>query len=426
MNWLAREYGVFRSCPENMRVLLVANMVFALAMPVIDIFVAAYVMRNSRDVSMVMGLQLAIYTGIPLAFVINGFLLERIGSHRLYAMGMLLSGASVAAMMSLGVLTPAGIAITGLLLGGATGFFAANRVLLALSSTTDANRNYYYGVEMFFYTITSVIVPLSVGWLIEDTARHGWFGGERNSAYRIVAGCVCALSVVSAFIVQKGRFDRPQKASFLYFRFHRLWRRMLSLAILKGLAQGYIATAPAMLVLLLVGEEGTLGTILAAGGVLSAFVLYAVGRVAREEHRMHVFAAGLVLFVAGAMANAVLFDATGVLLFLLCLLPAKPLLDIAYFPIQMLVIDKVSSIERRERFGYILNHELGLYIGRLAGCGLFLGMASLVSQVFALKFALLAIGALQLLSIWMARSTLAGVRSASPESLPAMNEVAAR
>ncbi|HVX67895.1 MAG TPA: hypothetical protein VHA11_14885 [Bryobacteraceae bacterium] len=425
MSWFAREYRVYRSCPDNMRLLLAANMIFAFVMPVIDIFVAAYVMRNTRDVSMVVGLQLAIYTGIPLTFLLNGYLLERFGSQHLYGVGMLLSGASVAAMMWLQNVTLAGILATGLCLGAATGLFAANRILLALSATTDLNRNYYYGFELFFYTVASVVAPLAVGWLIEDTARLGWFGGERNSAYRIVAAAVWALSVVSALVVGRGAFGRMRQSGFLYLRFHPLWRKMLILALLKGLAQGYIVTAPAMLVLLLVGQEGTLGTVLAAGGVLSACILYAVGRTAGARRRMHVFTAGLALFALGALVNALLFSAAGVLVFLLCLLLARPLLDLAYFPIQMLVIDTLAEIEGRSAFGYILNHEFGLYVGRLLGCGLFLALAAFVSNIFALKYALPVIGALQLFSIFAARGALAEANSALRETAPAASRTAA-
>ena len=38
-------------------------------MPVIEIFVGAYVMRNSNDVKMVVTYQLAVYTGIPFTFL---------------------------------------------------------------------------------------------------------------------------------------------------------------------------------------------------------------------------------------------------------------------------------------------------------------------------------------------------------------------
>ena len=141
---------------------------------------------------------------------------------------------------------------------------------------------------------------------------------------------------------------------------------MQLLAILKGLAQGYIVTAPAMLVMRLVGQEGALGTIQAVGGILSAFLLYFIGRTTKPEHRLVIFTVGLTLFALGGLANAVLFNAVGVFLFMACLLLGRPLHDIAYFPIQMQVIDTVSAIEHRNKFAYIFSQEFGFYIGRFS------------------------------------------------------------
>ena len=95
MKWLLREYHLFRSCPPDMRVLLVTNMIYALVLPVIEIFVAAYVMRNSRAVAKVVTYQLAIYAATPLAFYLNGKLLGRVGVKHLYAAGMALSGVAM-------------------------------------------------------------------------------------------------------------------------------------------------------------------------------------------------------------------------------------------------------------------------------------------------------------------------------------------
>src|SRR5262249_9466726 len=154
-------------------------------------------------------------------------------------------------------------------------------------------------------------------------------------------------------------------------------------AILKGMAQGYIVTAPAMLVMRLVGQEGALGTLQAIGGIFSAFLLYCIGRVTTPSHRIAILSVGLTLFALGGLANAVLFNTAGVLLFMMCLLLARPLHDIAYFPIQMQVIDIVSGIEHRNKFAYIFNQEFGFFVGRLTGCGLFIVLANYVSDTFA-------------------------------------------
>ena len=88
-------------------------------------------------------------------------------------------------------------------------------------------------------------------------------------------------------------------------------------------------------------------------------------------------------------------NAVGVLIFMACLLLGQPLHDIAYFPIQMQVIDTVSAIEKRNKFAYIFIQEFGFYIGRFTGCGLFILLAYQVSGTFALRYALLMIGLVQ-------------------------------
>jgi YQGE family putative transporter len=74
----------------------------------------------------------------------------------------------------------------------------------------------------------------------------------------------------------------------------------------------------------------------------------------------------------------------------------------------MQVIDAVAAIERRNKFAYIFNQEFGFYVGRFSGCVLFIVLARYVSDVFALRYALLIIGVVQLLSGWMAKHVLEG------------------
>ena len=347
MNYLRKEFEVFLRCPHSMQVLIVSNMIYALVLPVIEVFVAAYVMRNSHAVSKVVTYQLSIYAATPLAFYINGKLLGRVGAKHLYAAGMLFSGVAMMLMMQLSILTPIGVATSGFTMGLATGIFWANRGYLALTATNDDNRNYYYGLENFVASLASVAVPALIGFFISGTALYGWLGGIANRAYHIIAMVVFGLTILAAGILERGTFRNPKRTRFVFFHFHPLWWKMLQLALLKGLAQGYIVTAPAMLIMLLVGQEGTLGTTQAIGGIFSAFLMYLAGRMAAPKHRIFVFSAGLLLFFLGAVINTVLFNALGVLIFIGCLLLAKPLLDLAYYPIQLQVVDVVSRIEGR-------------------------------------------------------------------------------
>jgi len=397
------EYAFFMTLPRPTRVLLMTNMVYAFVLPVIEIFVGAYIMRSSNDPSIVALYQLTVYTGIPITFLLNGFLLNRVKIPALYSFGMLLSGLSMLVMMSLTSLSVAGVGIAGILMGCSFGFFWANRDFLALNTTNDLTRNYYYGLETFFYTITYILVPLAIGAFIAKTDANGWFGGSINRAYQIVTIIVFLLTIVSSVIIHKEKFKNPEHKKFLFFKFHILWRKMLVLAGLKGLAQGYLVTAPAILIMRLVGNEGSLGLVQGVSGVFTAILLYVLGRVTKPSDRIYIFSLGLVIFLIGTVVNGVLFSAVGVIAFVLCKVLFAPLHDIAYFPTQMRVIDVVSRVEQRNEFAYIFNHEFGLYVGRFIGLALFIVLARYVSEDFALKYALIIIAGAQLLSIPMAK-----------------------
>lgn len=401
---LTSEFRHFQTYPHGMRVLLITNLLYSLVLPVVEMFIGAYIMRNSSDSTLVVCFQLASYTGIPITFLINGFLLRRFRIATLYSFGMLLSGISMSIMMTLSDLDTTGVVVAGLVMGLSYGFFWSNRDFLALDSTNDDNRNYYYGLETFFYTITGVGVPYLIGAFIGATEHNGWFGGEVNMAYRIITIAVFLITILASFVIFRGKFQNPVSKPFLFFRFERLWNKLLGLAALKGIAQGYIVTAPAMLIMTLVGNEATLGTVQSVGAILSAILLYILGRVSLPKDRLPILAVGLVLFALGGFFNAWFYSSVGVVIFMLCLVLSRPLIDIAYFPIQFRVIDIVSKSEQRSEFTYILSHEFGLYIGRLFGCGLFLILANFVSETFALRYALLIIGILQLLAYVIARN----------------------
>ncbi|SMO88845.1 MFS transporter, YQGE family, putative transporter [Saccharicrinis carchari] len=403
---LFSEYQFFLTMPRDMRLVLITNMIYAFVLPIIDIFVGAYIMRSSNDPSMVAVYQLCVYTGIPFTFLINGFLLKKINISHLYSFGMLLSGISMIFMMTLSKIDMGGVSIAGLIMGASFGFFWANRDFLTLDTTNDSNRNYYYGVETFFYTLTFIIVPAVVGWFIVQSGKNEWFDGKITGAYQVVTGVVILLTILASMVIHKEKFRNPDKKKFLYFRFDLLWKKMLALASLKGMIQGYLVTAPAILIMTLVGDEGTLGTVQSVGGILTAFILYILGRTTKPKHRLIIFTTGMVIFLIGALANQILFSAVGVIIFVLCKVLFMPLHDIAYFPIQMRVIDILSVKENRSEYAYIFNHEFGLYIGRFFGLVLFIVLALYVSKDFALRYALVIVALIQMISIPVAKNII--------------------
>lgn len=407
-NKLVNEYRFFLSKPLNMRVLLITNMLYSLVLPVVEIFMAAYIMRFFKETSYVAIFQVAMYTGIIITSFANGFLLKHFKIAHLYSFGILLSGVAMVGMMFVKGIELPGLILAGTLIGGASGFFWTNRNQMALNSTTDENRNYYFGLESFFFTISNIAVPLLIGALLVTIDGMHFMGitFDIYKGYRIVTLIVFAITILACFSLSRGKFANPVQKKFLFFRFDKLWYKQILLAALKGLVQGFLVTAPAMLIMKYVGEEGSLGLIQGISGGLTAILIYLLGRFTKPKHRIAVFAFGITIFLIGTIVNGIELSALGVMVFVLCKVFFQPLHDLAYNPILMKVIDVVSKKENRNNYAYILNHEFGLYSGRVIGLGLFIFLAFYVSETFALRYALIIVAVIQMLSIPLAKNIM--------------------
>jgi YQGE family putative transporter len=393
---------------RSAKILIITNTIYALVLPVIDIFVASYIMRNSNDPSKVILYQLAIYIGIPITFFINGYLLNKINIKRLFSLGMILSGVSMVFMMSLKEINYFGLILAGLIMGMSFGLYWANRDYLVLSTTKDKIRNFYYGLETFIYTIIASIIPVVIGWyLMSGNGDSGKVSNEAvNASYRVITGIVFIITIIASIVFHFGKYEKPKSEKFLYFKFHKLWKKMIQLSMLKGLAQGFIVTAPAMLMMKFFESEGALGSAISIGAIISAVIMLVLGKLSKPKHRLIIFNVGLIGFFLASFLNGLLFSTTGVILFMFLLLISRPILDIAYFPIQLKVIDILSKLENRNEFSYLLNHEFGLFVGRFIGAGTFLVIAYFINADIALRYALLIIGTVQLLSIIIAKQLI--------------------
>lgn len=415
-NKLMGEFLFFKTQPKNVRTILVTNMLYALILPIIEIFVGAYIMRNTGNSSYVAIYQLLMYVGVVSTSVLNGALLKIFKVNRLYSFGIILTAISLMVMMFVQSLGIVQLGIAGFALGASTGFFWTNRYLLTLNSTNDKNRNYFFGLESFFFSLWSIVVPLIVGVFLASLDGKVMFGRvlSVNMGYQVITVVVFFIAVAATIVLSKGDFVNPVQKKFVYFRYHILWQKFLALASLKGMVQGFLVTAPAILVMRLVGDEGSLGLIQGIGGGATAIIVYVLGRIAKPEHRMKIFGFGLFVFFIGTLVNGIMFSALGVIIFVLCKVLFQPLHDLAYFPTMMKTIDAVSAIEKRNEYAYILSHEVGLFFGRALGMILFISLAYLISENFALKYALIIVATLQLISLPLAKHIIKEIDTKYP------------
>lgn len=319
MKGILNEIRFFKSHEHNMKVLLLTNMIYGFVLPVVEIFAGAYVMRDTNDPAMVAYYQLAMYVGVVFTSMVNGFFLKFLNVKTLYSAGILVSGVSLAGMMNIQGLGLVGLGLAGFSLGAASGFFWTNRYLLALYNTNDENRNYYFGLESFFFSVASITVPLIIGAFIGGMSGVEIFGFlfDVSMSYKVVTIGVFFLTLLACAVLWKGQFVMPKEIKFLHIHFHVLWRKMLLLASLKGMVQGFLVTAPAILVMKFVGDEGALGLIQGISGAITAIMVYVLGRIARPQDRKWIFFGSVWVFFIGTLANGILFSAVGVIMFVL-------------------------------------------------------------------------------------------------------------
>jgi YQGE family putative transporter len=408
MKKILHEIELFKSKPLNMRVLLLTNLIYIAVLPISGIFTSAYVMRNSgHDMTYVAIYQLASYVAIPLAFWLNGLILNYVRIERMYSLGMFLSALSMLVIMTLPHLTITGLACAGFLMSFSSGFYWANRDFLALSTTSDSTRNYYYGIDQFFSTNIGVITPFLVGdCFIANVEKYHWFDLSVDQAYQVVVGLVFVLVFFASIMIHQGNFKNPKKTRFVYVRFHKQWKWIQLLTVVRGLAQGYMTLVPTLLILTLIGNEGAVGRILSGGGILSAVTLYILGRTTGPKHRLLIYSVSVVAFAVGALTNSLLYSAVGVLIFIVCQTLSAPLQEIAYFGTQMLLIDVTSFLEKRNEYAYIFNLEFSYLLGRCSGLIFFMFLAQHYSNGFALRYALPLIAVIQLTGILLVKHIL--------------------
>jgi len=236
-------------------------------------------------------------------------------------------------------------------------------------------------------------------------------------AYRTVALATVVVALCASFVLLHGDFSAIRAPVFTRLRFDPVWRRLMALAALKGCVQVFQTTVPAMLVMRVAGGgENALGLVQSAGALLAAVLLYLIGRNTRPEHRLAIWAVALILNVVGAGYHAVGFNSVAVMVFIVCLLVAQPMLEWAYSPIQLLVLDRVAVREKDSEYAYLCGHELGLYAGRLMGAGAFILVARAVSDATALRYVLALVAVVQLLSYPIASSLVRKLKVSGDDS----------
>jgi MFS family permease len=352
--------------PESRRLLL-SILLFTIALPLLSVFVNSFLWRSSHSVGQVILYNISTFIGMPIGFYTNTFLLRSYSSKQLYFWGSLLQGLIVAIILFLPSATLSTISIAGIAMGIVSGIYWGNRLMIGMFSTNSHQRTYFISIELILVTLMGIIMPLFTGWFIV-TGEH-FFTNWSERAYQILAIFLVGVMYFCGKIVLKNKVVVPLVKDLTPFTPSIRWQRLRLLSICAGMAHGMEVVLPGLLVLLLIGTERSLGTIMAVSGLIVSLALYQIAKKVGKRYRMRTFFMAAVLSVSAGLIIGSTYSALGAICYFVINSFAMMFRSTILGPVGMDVITSESARQKKHSYLYLADRELYVNIGRNLALG---------------------------------------------------------
>lgn len=387
---LKNEKSYFNKLNNQAKHLLISNFLYGLGVPLITSFTNAFIWKNSHEFASVAAYNIGNWIILPIIFFANGFLLQYIPSSLIFSLGLIFTALAPFFIIILGLKGLVAMFLAGIFFGIGWGFYWANRHLYTLHQTEDSNRNYFYSLSIAVDTMTGIVIPFVIGWFIV-------FGG--TFAYQILAFLLLSIYIVAGLSIRSISVKPNEHEHGFLTKVKGKWNLFRLVFVLFGFQSGLNLVILSLMILYLLGNEGILGSINSLGAILSALILYQIGKVSLSHHRIHVFSFGITILTIGTILFVLFPYGWGVICYVIAAILTSNFTWSAYNPILMDMIDRYTPTQKQNRFKYLVDHEIFLNIGRVLGIGLFFFLYVSFSKLFALHFTPLIVTSLQIVVV---------------------------
>jgi len=387
------ELGHFYALDKNVRRILLSYALYLAAFPMVMTFMQAYLWRTSGSLWTIVIYYLGYIAGLPLGFYLNGMLLKKIHVLRLYLIGAIIQGATACLVVFFPFHDSLNILLYGCLYGLGSGLFWGNKNYLSLFLTKHTNRVYYNSMEQIIDLFINIVVPATVGWFIIFTA--GTTFPLDLTSYKIIMTVAFFLLILSGFVVQSADIKTISIKGLIVHKPSASWRHMRLFHILYNTQIGLSLVTSSVMVLVLVGGEGILGTLHALTAGISVIILYVIGRKTTISSSWKLVAFGSLVFLIGAGVLAGFFTWIGALAYTIAITVSWAFQWSASYAVTMELMDSEED-NAEKQYAYVCDNELFFNIGRLLGIVLVVLITSQATQNTALQWAPLIIGVIQI------------------------------
>jgi YQGE family putative transporter len=382
--FLAKETTYFNKLHTDTRKLLLSIMLYDLISPLLGIFINAFLWRQSQNLVLVAFYNLAYYVIIPFSFYINGHLLQKFSPRLLYFLSIIGQVVTTALLIFFPSISYLSVIIFGLLNGFFTGTYWANRNLLTLKTTQSENRIYFSSIESISMLVNSIIVPLFIGWFIILGSTVHLYSPQQG--YQMIAVlALCTLGIL-ARIMKRLSIKKISIGELVLKKVSHGWRQFQYFQFAWGINEGATVFLSTLLILILVGKEGSLGTVQSASAILTALVTFGFAKYLKVNHRVVLVIFGVFLTIAGAVIFGLFYSAIGIFIMVATQNIATTVKWIGFSSLSYDLMEKDGTVNDNH-YAYLCDQEIYLGAGRVAGILLFILLAYAMPQTTVLRFA---------------------------------------
>src|SRR3982075_1850421 len=326
-------------------------------------FLSIFLWRASHDLA-----PIAVYSGlsalmIPVAFLANGLVGRGMGAGASIRLGLFGCGLSYLVILMLGNDAPHWVVVLGLLRGVAEGFYWSGFHLVSYDTTSDRDRDRYFGAQATASLFLTATLPPAAGAIIVAGTHVGGTYRGYQLVFALSAVVLMAAMVLAGRLPSAARERLSLRRVVTLARRNPDWRWVTRARLADGFTGSLVGLVLTILMFLVLKNEQQVGNFNGLMGLLGVGISLGLAAFMKPKHRIACALVGGSLLVLSTFLLPLYLTAWGLVAFGLLRAIGGPLHGNALSPVALQVIDR-DPTPAAMRYDYIVHQELCLGIGR--------------------------------------------------------------
>lgn len=358
-----KEIKFFNGLNKNAVKLLLSNLSFEIAAPMLYIFSNSFFWYKTYDIQLIVLFNLFFYLLIPVSFFLNAYLLKKLNIKYIAFAGLVLQGFSL--LFFIFNIHPdyLNTSLFGIILGICSGLYWSNRNFMEFQTTDDENRDYYYGVFLSGATLISILFNSIYGNFL---GHPEIWGVPKDTLYLIASIFVILILFLSGSFLLKGRYRNPIVKSIILRNPDQKWKRIRKIYFLTGLREANSFLIPTLLILYVLQTEDLLGEAVSLASVASAVVIYLAGRYIKKQDRKLIIALGILLLAINSFLLIIFYSDQFAFIYNTIESIGNIFIYLSLVPIFLKQLD-IQKENSDSEYKFLFDADLFLNIGRIFG-----------------------------------------------------------